>query len=98
MFKNLLLRNHKEGEADIKGKFSKKKSKFFFSEIVRRMKLKLGILAKDIALYKSYIFYSGRIRTLVAMATYSSQWEKLKFAFFSVSMKIFGIFFYRNVY
>ena len=44
----------------------KKKSKFFFSEIVRRMKLKLGILAKDIALYKSYVFYSGRIRTLVA--------------------------------
>ena len=35
------------------------------------MKLKLGILAKDIALYKSYVFYSGRIRTLVAMATYS---------------------------
>ena len=32
------------------------------------MKLKLGILAKDIALYKSYVFYSGRIRTLVAMA------------------------------
>ena len=35
------------------------------------MKLKLGILAKDIAFYKSYVFYSGRIRTLVAMATYS---------------------------
>ena len=35
------------------------------------MKLKHGILAQDIALYKSYIFYSGRIRTLVAMATYS---------------------------
>ena len=35
------------------------------------MKLKLGILAKGIALYKSYVFDSGRIRTLVAMATYS---------------------------
>ena len=35
------------------------------------MKLKLGILAKDIALYKSYVFYCGQIRTLVAMATYS---------------------------
>ena len=34
-----------------------------------RMKPKLGILAKDITLYKSYVFYSGRIRTLVAMAT-----------------------------
>ena len=32
------------------------------------MKPKLGIHAKDI----SCVFYSGRIRTLVAMATYSS--------------------------
>ena len=39
--------------------------------MVRRMKLILGILAKDIALYKSYDFYSCWIRTLVAMATYS---------------------------
>ena len=44
---------------DIKGKFSKKYSKFFFSETVRRMNLKIGILALDIALYKSYDFYSG---------------------------------------
>ena len=36
------------------------------------MKLKLGMHAKDISLYKSCVFYSGRIRTLVAMATYSS--------------------------
>ena len=36
------------------------------------MKLRLGIHAKDISLYKSCVFYSGRIRTLVAMATYSS--------------------------
>ena len=56
---------------DIKGKFSKNFSKFFFSETVRRMKMKLGILALDIALYKSNVFYSGQIRTLVAMATYS---------------------------
>ena len=34
------------------------------------MKLKIGIIALDIALYKSYDFYSGQIRTLVAMATY----------------------------
>ena len=34
------------------------------------MKLKIGILALDIALYKSHDFYSGQIRTLVAMATY----------------------------
>ena len=30
---------------DIKGKFSQKYSKKFFSETIRRMKLKLGILA-----------------------------------------------------
>ena len=36
------------------------------------MKLKLGILAQDISLLKSCVFYSGRIKTLVAMATYSS--------------------------
>ena len=36
------------------------------------MKPKLGIHAKDISLYISCVFYSGRIRTLVAMATYSS--------------------------
>ena len=35
----------------------------FFSETVRRIKLKIGILALDIALYKSYDFYSGQIRT-----------------------------------
>ena len=28
--------------------------------------------AKDISLYISCVFYSGRIRTLVAMATYNS--------------------------
>ena len=45
-------------------------------------------------------FYSNRIRTLVAMATYSSHriWEKRKLTIFSVSLGIFGIFFYRNVY
>ena len=36
------------------------------------MKLKLGIHAKEISLYKSCVFYFGQIRTLVAMATYSS--------------------------
>ena len=32
--------------------------------------MKIGILAWGIALYQSYDFYSGQIRTLVAMATY----------------------------
>ena len=36
------------------------------------MKLKLGVHAQDISLLKSCVFYSGQIRTLVAMATYSS--------------------------
>ena len=36
------------------------------------MKPKLGIHTEDISLYISCVFYSGRIRTLVAMATYSS--------------------------
>ena len=36
------------------------------------MKPKLGIHAKDISLYINCVFYSGLIRTLVAMATYSS--------------------------
>ena len=44
----------------------------FFSETISGMKLKLGIHAQDISLFKSCVFYSGRIRTLVAMATYSS--------------------------
>ena len=36
------------------------------------MKLKLGILAKDITLHKTYVFFhSSGIRTLVAMVTYS---------------------------
>ena len=36
------------------------------------MKPKLGIHANDISLYISCVFYSGRIRTVVAMATYIS--------------------------
>ena len=37
------------------------------------MKPKLGIHASDISLYINCVFfYSGRIRTLVAIATYSS--------------------------
>ena len=36
------------------------------------MKLKFGIHAKDISLYKCRVLYFGQIRTLVAMATYSS--------------------------
>ena len=55
-----------------KGQFPYKCLKIFFSETIRGMELKLGIHALDISLYKSCVLYSGRIRTLVAMATYSS--------------------------
>ena len=55
-----------------KGQFSQKSLKIFFSETIWGMKPKLGIHAKDISLYISCVFYSGRIRTLVAMATCSS--------------------------
>ena len=47
------------------------------------------------------LVYSGRIRALVAMATYSSDrliMRKVKIDIFSVSKGIFGIYFYRNGY
>ena len=58
--------------SNVKGKFSKKKkySKIFFSEAVRRMKLKLCMHANDISLYKvCVVFYCPCPTTLVAMAT-----------------------------
>ena len=70
--------------------------KIFFSKTIRGVKLKLTIHAYDISLYINYVFSSGRIRTLVAMATYNfhtfimgkvkidiflSQWGYLEFIF-----------------
>ena len=56
--------------SNVKGKFSKKYSfKKFFSEAVRRMKMKLCIHAYDISLYKVCVFYCPCPTTLVAMAT-----------------------------
>ena len=55
-----------------KGQFFVKCLKIFFSETIRGMKLKLGRHDQDLSLFKSCVFYSGQIRTLVAMATYSS--------------------------
>ena len=55
-----------------KGSIFEKCLKIFFSETIYGMKPKLGIHAKDINLYVNCVFYSGQIRTLVAMATYSS--------------------------
>ena len=60
------------------------------------MKLKLGKHAKDISLYKSCVFYSGRIRTLVTMATYSSHkliMENWKLTVSAVLLEIFDFFF-----
>ena len=65
------------------------------------MKPKLGIHAQDISLYINCLFYSGRIRTLVAMATDSSHRlimgkEEID-NFFCLIGDILN-FFYRNVY
>ena len=58
------------------------------------MKLKLGIYAKDISLYKSCVFYSGQIRTLVAMTTYSSHRLIIgKLTVSAVSLEIFDFLF-----
>ena len=54
--------------SNVKGKFLKKYSKIFFSEAVRRMKLKH---AYEISLYKVCVFYCPCPTSLVAMATYS---------------------------
>ena len=63
------------------------------------MKLKLGILAKDLALYKSCVFIPGRIRTLVAMTTYSFHrlmMGKWKLEISTVSLLIIPAFQHRN--
>ena len=56
----------------LKGSIFVKMLNIFFSETIRGKEPKLCIHAKDISLYKSCVLYSGRIRTLVAMAIYSS--------------------------
>ena len=55
--------------SNVKGKFSKKYSKIFSSEAVRRMKLKLCMHPYDISLYKVCVFYCPFPTTLVAIAT-----------------------------
>ena len=59
---------------NIKSKFLKKKifSKIFFSESIRKMKLKRSIQVYDISLCINCVSCSGRTRTPVAMATYIS--------------------------
>ena len=52
-----------------KGSIFVKMFKNLLLETIWGMKPKLGIHAEDISLYINYVFYSGRIRTLVAMAT-----------------------------
>ena len=49
--------------------FEEKKSKIFSSETVKWMNPVLCIYVPDSSLYIICVFYSGRIRTLVAMAT-----------------------------
>ena len=53
-------------------------------------------MLRTLASTKVVGFFSGRIRTLVAMASYSSHtliMEKRKLTIFSVSLGIFGFFF-----
>ena len=47
--------------SNIKGKFSKKYSKIFFSEAVWGMKLKFSIHAYDISLYKGSVTGYGKL-------------------------------------
>ena len=69
-FRQLLSKSfYSFGYSNVKRKFSKKYSKIFFSEAVRRMKLKLCIHAYDISFYKVCVFYCPCPTTLVAMAT-----------------------------
>ena len=53
------------------------------------MKLKLGIHDKDIILYINFVFYFGRIRTLVAMTTYSS--HRLTHVMGKVEIDVFAL-------
>ena len=65
------------------------------------VKLKLGIHALDISLYKSCVFYSGGIRTLFSMVTYSSHrliMGKEEIDNFFCLIGDVWKFFYRNVY
>ena len=54
-----------------KGQNLKKHSKIFFSETVKGMKPVLCIHVPDRSLYIICVFYSSRLRTLVAMETFS---------------------------
>ena len=71
--------------------------KKIFSETVRWIKLILCIHVNDISLCINYVVYSGRIRTLVVMATYSSHRlddneEEWKLTVSAVSLEIFDFF------
>ena len=55
-----------------KKKKKKKHSKIFFSETVKWMNPVLCIHVPDSSLYIIYVFYSSRIRTLVAMVSIDS--------------------------
>ena len=61
LYFDLLLGPHKGQN------FEKKKSKIFSSETVKWMNPVLCIYVPDSSLYIICVFYSGRIRTLVAM-------------------------------
>ena len=66
-----------------KKKKKKKHSKIFSSETVKWMNPVLCIHVPDSSLYIICVFYSSRIRTLVAMVSIDLKWEKWKLAIFS---------------
>ena len=61
----------------------KKHSKIFSSETVKWMNPVLCIHVPDSSLYIICVFYSTRIRTLVAMVSIDLKWAKWKLAIFS---------------
>ena len=66
--------------SNVKGKFSKKYSKIFFSESVRRMKLKLCIHAYDsLCFLLSLSHYFGCYGNLKFPLTYKTKSGKLQF-------------------
>ena len=84
----------------ITDKFSKTYSNLFFSETVRWMKLILSKHVYDIALLIVYVFCSGRIRTLVAMATFIFHkliMSKVGLKMLSVKKGIFGKYFTKKL-
>ena len=83
------------------GQNFKKHSNIFFAETVKGMKPILCIHVPDSGLYIICVFYSRRIRTLVAMATsifHRLIMGKVEIGNFPLKLQTFKFCFCRNVY